>query len=548
MLVPPSSCLARRCALCCARIDIPLPGPQTPFDTINASSSPRRGESVTSLEPRTATPAQDRAAPRAYPDVRHWIGGQAVAGSTRFQDVVNPSTGAVISRVPLGGTAEVEQAVAAARAAFPAWAGTPIKERVQVFYRYKTLLERHLVELGALVTEEHGKIRSEAEAEVLKAIELTEFACSLPQIAVGEVMEVSRGVECRLERHPLGVVAAICPFNFPSMVPHWSVPNAIALGNAFILKPSEQVPLSAGRIAELLREAGLPDGIFNIVHGGREAAEAILDHPGIEAVSFVGSTPVAKEVYRRGSAALKRVLALGGAKNHVIVMPDADPDMASGGVLAAMSGCTGQRCMAASVMVAVSATDHIVDRLAAQARTMVVGRDVGPVITPQAKARIERAIAEAEQAGATVLVDGRNAVVPGREGGFWVGPTVIDGVRPDMRVAQEEIFGPVLAIVRTGDLEEALAVENASPFGNAASVFTESGGTARRTMERASAGMVGVNVGVPVPREPFPFGGWNDSKFGVGDITGRGSIEFWTKAKKITTKWNSEAGTNWMSK
>ena len=224
----------------------------------------------------------------------------------------------------------MDQAVAAARAAFPAWAGTPIKERVQVFSRYKALLERHLTELGALVTEEHGKIRSEAEAEILKAIELTEFACSLPQIAVGEVMEVSRGVECRLERHPLGVVASINPFNFPSMVPHWSVPNAIALGNAFILKPSEQVPLSAGRIAELLREAGLPDGIFNVVHGGREAAEAILDHPGIEAVSFVGSTPVAKEVYRRGSAALKRVLALGGAKNHVIVMPDADPEMASG--------------------------------------------------------------------------------------------------------------------------------------------------------------------------------------------------------------------------
>ncbi len=503
---------------------------------------------MTSLETRSATPAPDRGGARAYPDVRHWIGGQAVAGGSRFLDVLSPSTGAAISRVPLGGPAEVDQAVAAARRAFPAWAATPIKERVQVFYRYKTLLEQHLAELGALISEEHGKIRSEAEAEVLKAIELTEFACSLPQIAIGEVMEVSRGVECRLERHPLGVVASINPFNFPSMVPHWSFPNAIALGNAFILKPSEQVPLSAGRIAELLREAGLPDGVFNVVHGGREAAEAILDHPGIEAASFVGSTAVAKEVYRRGSAALKRVLALGGAKNHVIVMPDADPEMAAGGVLAAMSGCTGQRCMAASVMVAVSATDHIVDRLAAQARLMVVGRDVGPVITPQAKERIERAIADAEQAGAKVLVDGRNAVVPGREGGFWIGPTVIDQVRPEMRIAQEEVFGPVLAIVRTRDLDEAIAVENASPYGNAASIFTESGGLARRTMEQASAGMIGVNVGVPVPREPFPFGGWNDSKFGVGDITGRGSIEFWTKAKKITTKWNLEAGTNWMSK
>ena len=503
---------------------------------------------MTSLDTRTAAPAPDRAAARAYPDVRHWIGGQSVAGGPRFLDVLSPATGAVLSRVPLGGAAEVDQAVAAARRAFPAWAATPIKERVQVFYRYKTLLELHLTELGALVTEEHGKVKAEAEAEILKAIELTEFACSLPQIAVGEVMEVSRGVECRLERHPLGVVASINPFNFPSMVPHWSFPNAIALGNTFVLKPSEQVPLSAGRIADLLREAGLPDGVFNVVHGGREAAEAILDHPGIEAVSFVGSTPVAKEIYRRGSAALKRVLALGGAKNHVIVMPDADPEMAAGGVLAAMSGCTGQRCMAASVMVAVSETDHIVERLAEQARSMVVGRDVGPVISHQAKERIERAITEAEQAGAKVLVDGRNAVVPGREAGFYVGPTVIDHVRPDMQIAREEVFGPVLAIVRTRDLDEALAVENASPFGNAASIFTESGGLARRTMEQASAGMVGVNVGVPVPREPFPFGGWNDSKFGVGDITGRGSIEFWSKAKKITTKWNREAGTTWMSK
>jgi malonate-semialdehyde dehydrogenase (acetylating)/methylmalonate-semialdehyde dehydrogenase len=378
---------------------------------------------------------------------------------------------------------------------------------------------------------------------------MVEAACAIPTTMQGRILEdVSRGIDAETIRQPVGVCAAIVPFNFPAMVPFWFLPFAIGCGNAFILKPSEQVPLSAGRIAELLREAGLPDGIFNVVHGGREAAEAILDHPGIEAVSFVGSTAVAKEVYRRGTAALKRVLALGGAKNHVIVMPDADPEMAAGGVLAAMSGCTGQRCMAASVMVAVSATDHIVERLAAQARTMVAGRDVGPVITRQAKERIERAIGEAEQAGATVLVDGRNAVVPGREGGFWVGPTVIDGVRPEMRIAQEEVFGPVLAIVRARDLDEAIGVENASPYGNAASIFTESGGLARQVMERASAGMVGINVGVPVPREPFPFGGWNDSKFGVGDVTGRSSIEFWSKAKKITTKWNREAGTNWMAK
>jgi malonate-semialdehyde dehydrogenase (acetylating)/methylmalonate-semialdehyde dehydrogenase len=483
-----------------------------------------------------------------YPDVRHYIGGRFEAGGPRFLDVHNPADGSVISRVPLGDKPVVDRAVAAARAAFPGWSATPVKERVQVFFRYKTLLERHLKELGQLITEEHGKVAAEAEAEILKAIELTEFACSMPQLIAGEVLEVSRGVECRVERYPLGVVASINPFNFPSMVPHWTIPNAIALGNSFIMKPSEMVPLSAGRIAELLKEAGLPDGVFNIVHGDREVAEALCDHPGVEAVTFVGSTAVAKQVYRRATGNLKRALCLGGAKNHVIVMPDADPEMAAGGVLAAMAGCTGQRCMAASVMVAVSATDHIVKRLADQARTMSAGRDVGPVISRVAKERIEGYITEAERAGAKVLVDGRGATVKGKEGGWYVGPTVIDQVRPEMKLAQEEVFGPVLAIVRTGNLDEAIAVENASPYGNAASIFTESGGAARVAMERASAGMVGVNVGVPVPREPFGFGGWNDSRFGSGDITGRSSIEFWTKTKKITTKWNREAGTNWMSK
>lgn len=483
-----------------------------------------------------------------YPDVRHYIGGRFEAGGPRFLDVHNPADGSTISRVPLGDTAVVDRAVAAAKQAFGGWSRTPVKERVQVFFRYKTLLESHLRELGELITEEHGKVRPEAEAEILKAIELTEFACSMPQLIAGEVLEVSRGVECRVERYPLGVVAAINPFNFPSMVPHWTIPNAIALGNTFIMKPSELVPLSAGRIAELLKEARLPDGVFNIVHGDRGVAEALCDHPGIEAITFVGSTAVAKQVYRRSTGNLKRALCLGGAKNHVIVMPDADPEMAAGGVLAAMAGCTGQRCMAASVMVAVSKTDHIVGRLAEQARTMSAGKDVGPVITRLAKERIESYITEAEQAGARVLVDGRGATVEGKEGGWYVGPTVIDHVRPDMKLAREEVFGPVLAIVRTGTLDEAIEVENASPYGNAASIFTESGGVARAAMDRASAGMVGINVGVPVPREPFGFGGWNESRFGAGDITGRSSIEFWTKTKKITTKWNREAGTNWMSK
>ena len=482
-----------------------------------------------------------------YPAVSNYLNGSFVADDLPALDVYSPSEGSVISRVPLSTQREVDRAVESARAAFPAWAATPIKERVQVFYRYKALLELHIDDLAALVTEENGKVASEARAEVLKSAELTEFACSLPQIVAGEVLEVSRGVECRIERYPLGVVAAITPFNFPNMVPNWSLPNALALGNCLILKPSELVPLSAGRIAELLAEAGLPEGVLQIVHGGKEAVEGICDHPGIEGISFVGSTKVAKIVYRRGTATLKRVLALGGAKNHLIVMPDADLEMTASNVVASMSGCAGQRCMAASVMVAVSKTDHIIRCMVEHARRMVPGKDIGPVISAESKARIESYIAEAEAAGAEVLVDGRNTTVTGREGGYYLGPTIIDRVTPEMRIAREEVFGPVLVIIRSRDVDEALAVENASPYGNAASVFTESGGTARYVMEHASAGMVGVNVGVPVPREPFSFGGWNDSKFGVGDITGRGSIEFWTRSKKMTTKWNREAGVNWMS-
>lgn len=482
-----------------------------------------------------------------YPAIRNYIGGAFAGADLPSLDVFDPSAGTIISRVPMSGIRELDAAVASARKAFPAWSGLPIKERVQVFFRYRALLEKHIDELAALVTEENGKIESEARAEVLKAIELCEFACSLPQIATGEVLEVSRGVECRVERFPVGIVAGITPFNFPSMVPHWSIPNAIALGNCFILKPSEMVPLSAGRIAELLAEAGLPAGVFQVVHGGREIVEAICDHPEIRAVSFVGSTRTAKAVYRRATNNLKRCLALGGAKNHLIVMPDADKELAATNIIASMSGCAGQRCMAASVMVAVSATDHVIARMVEIAKAMVPGKDIGPVISAEAKARISGYIAEAEAQGAKLLVDGRNVQVPGRENGYFLGPTIIDHVTPGMKIAQEEVFGPVLVIVRAPDVDAALEVENASPFGNAASVYTESGGVARKVMERASAGMVGVNVGVPVPREPFSFGGWNESHFGVGDITGRGSIEFWTQSKKMTTKWNREAGTNWMS-
>src|SRR6478672_11023836 len=399
-----------------------------------------------------------------YAELRNYVGGDFVAPSGRpFLDVYDPSSGNVISKVPLSESAEVDAAVTAARAAFPAWAATPIKERVQVFYKYKALLEQNIDELAALVTEENGKIASEARAEVLKSAELTEFACSLPQIAPGEVLEVSRGVECRIERFPVGVVASIAPFNFPNMVPNWTIPNAIALGNCMILKPSELVPISAGRIAELLKEAGLPSGVFQVVHGGRDAVEAICDHPGIGAVSFVGSTKVAKIVYRRATSNLKRCLALGGAKNHLIVMPDADREMAATNIVASMSGCAGQRCMAASVMVAVSKTDHIIERMAEVARAMVPGRDVGPVISAAAKERITRYIAEAEAAGAKVLVDGRGAKVAGKEDGYFIGPTIIDHVTADMKIAQEEVFGPVLVIVRAKDVAQAISIENASP-------------------------------------------------------------------------------------
>jgi malonate-semialdehyde dehydrogenase (acetylating)/methylmalonate-semialdehyde dehydrogenase len=490
----------------------------------------------------------EQSAATKYPDVRNYIGGQFVDGNgSQYLDITNPAFGSVISRVPLSGHTEVDRAVQAAKKAFPAWSATPIKERVQIFFRYKALLEKHIDALAALVSEENGKILSEGRAEVSKSAELTEFACSLPQLTSGEVLEVSRGVECRVERYPVGIVASIVPFNFPNMVPNWTLPNALALGNCMILKPSEMVPLSSMRLAELLREAGLPDGVFNVVNGGQATVEAICDHPDIEAITFVGSTRVAKIVYRRGTASLKRVLALGGAKNHLIVMPDAEPEMTSSNVVASMSGCAGQRCMAASVMMAVGKSDHIIDRMAMIMKRMVPGKDIGPVISREAKQRIERYIGEAEEQGAKVVVDGRGCVVKGQENGYFVGPTLIDFVRPEMRIAQEEVFGPVMVVVRAKNVEEAIAVQHRSKYGNAASVFTESGGVARYVMENASAGMVGVNVGVPVPREPFGFGGWNESRFGVGDITGKSSIEFWTKSKKMTTKWNKEAGVNWMS-
>jgi malonate-semialdehyde dehydrogenase (acetylating) / methylmalonate-semialdehyde dehydrogenase len=483
-----------------------------------------------------------------YDAVNNFIGGKFTPSvSKNFLDIISPVDGSFLSKVGMSVPSDLDAAVAAAKSAFISWSKTPIKERVQVFFRYRNLLEKNLQSLAELCSEENGKTIGESIAEIEKSIELTEFACSLPQLIGGEVLEVSRGVECRVEHVPLGVVASIVPFNFPSMVPNWTIPNAIALGNCMILKPSEKVPLSAAKLAELLQEAGLPDGVFNVVNGGVEIVEAICDHPGIQAVSFVGSTKVAKIVYQRATHNYKRCLALGGAKNHLIVLPDAIPEMTAQNVAASMSGCAGQRCMAASAMVGVGDVDNIINKICDEARKIVAGKNLGAVINKQSQERIEGYITEAEAQGATILVDGRNTKVPGKENGTYVGPTVIDHVKPGMSVATEEIFGPVISIMRAKNVDEALAIENANPYGNAASVFTQNGGMARYIIDKASAGMIGVNVGVPVPREPFSFGGWNDSKFGVGDITGKSSIEFWTKLKKSTIKWNPEAGVNWMS-
>ena len=483
-----------------------------------------------------------------YMPVQNFINGQFVnATSTNLMEVISPINGELLSTVPLSTASDLSMAVASAKAAFPGWSKTPIKERVQVFFRYKYLLEKNLKELAALCSEENGKTYSESVAEIEKCIELTEFATSLPQLVTGEVLEVSRGVECRTEHVALGVVASIVPFNFPAMVPNWTIPNAIALGNCMIIKPSEKVPLSMGRLALLLKEAGLPDGVLNIVHGDVAIVEAICDHPDIEAVSFVGSTKVAKIVYQRATHHYKRCLALGGAKNHLMVLPDAKVEMTASNVVASMSGCAGQRCMAASAMIGVGNVDNIIAKIVEEAKKLTVGKTLGAVINKESQQKIEGYITQAEKDGAKILVDGRGAVAEGNEGGTYVGATVIDYVTPGMSVATEEIFGPVISIMRTNTVDEALAIENANPYGNAASVFTQNGGMARYIIDRSSAGMIGVNVGVPVPREPFSFGGWNESKFGVGDITGKSSIEFWTKLKKSTTKWNPEAGTNWMS-
>lgn len=478
----------------------------------------------------------------------NWIGGRKVAASaSNHLPVIAPSTGEVISEVPLCGAADLDKAVKIARQAQREWGASTVKDRVQVLFRFKTLLESRVDQLAEICSLENGKTLDEARASVARGIECVEFSTSLPQIFQGKNLEVSRGVECRTRREPVGVVAGITPFNFPAMVPMWMFPLAIAAGNAFILKPSEQTPLCSMELASMMSECGLPDGILNVVHGGRDAVEAICDHPDIAAVGFVGSTAVAKAVYTRCSDHGKRVRALGGAKNHLVVMPDADPEMTASNIVASFTGCAGQRCMAASVVVAVGDVDPIIERIRTQAAALVPGRDLGSIISGKAHERIISYIDKAEKDGLPVILDGRGAQVPEHPGGNWLAPTIIDHAPKDHPSSCEEIFGPVLSIIRVSSLEEALEIENDNPYGNAAAIYTSSGGTAEFFAANAHAGMIGINVGVPVPREPFGFGGLFDSRFGDGDITGEQAIDFWTATKKLTVKWSAGNRANWMS-
>lgn len=465
-----------------------------------------------------------------------------LSASDRTEPVLNPAQGTLLTRVPLCTPEEIDQAVRSAEAAFPAWRATPVPERAQVLFRYKQALEAHQDELARMVSQENGKLLSDARSEVRWGIEVVDFACGMPSLLMGETLEgVARGVDSHTVRAPLGVVAGICPFNFPAMIPLWMFPVAIAAGNAFVLKPSERTPMTAVRLAEILIDSGLPPGVLCLVHGGRESVEALLDHPGVRAVSFVGSAPVARHVYARAAAAGKRVQALAGAKNHLVVLPDADLDLAVKAVMGSAFGAAGQRSLAGSVVVPVgAAADPLLDRLARKAEAVRVGDPLledsamGPVIRQDARERIlafiERGLAE----GARLVVDGRHRN-PG--GGYFVSPTLFDGVRPDMSIAREEIFGPVLCAMRAGTLEEAVALANRSAFGNAASIFTRSGRDARIFRSRVETGMVGVNVGVAAPMAFFPFAGWKGSFYGDLHATGKDAVRFYTETRVVVERW-----------
>ena len=482
--------------------------------------------------------------------INHFIaGGVAEGTSGRYADVYNPALGEPCARVALASGGDVDAAVAAAHAAFPAWAATPPLARARVLFNYLQLCQRHVDEFAALVVSEHGKTFADARGEVARGIEVVEFAVGIPQLLKGEFTDqIARGIDAWSMRQPLGVVAGITPFNFPVMVPMWMFPVAIACGNTFVLKPSERDPSASLLHARLLKEAGLPDGVFNVVQGDKAAVDALLDHPDIQAVSFVGSTPIAEYIYARGSAAGKRVQALGGAKNHMVVMPDADMDMAVDALIGAAYGSAGERCMAISVAVAIGdAGDALVARLAERTRALKIadgmaeGAEMGPVVTLAAKQRIERLIGEGVEQGATLVVDGRGFQVPERANGFFVGGTLFDHVLPSMSIYREEIFGPVLCVVRLPDVGSALALINGNEYGNGVAVFTRDGGVAREFVRQVQVGMVGVNVPLPVPMAFSSFGGWKKSLFGDHHAYGPEGVRFYTRQKAVMQRWPNTA-------
>lgn len=486
--------------------------------------------------------------PEAVVSCSNFIGGEWVKGENGTHAIHSPYNGKKIGEVSLPSVNQIKKAIKDAAAAQVEWGKTPHKERAKVLFNFRNILIREMDAISHLKASESGKTFDEGKAGLMKGIEVLEYALSLQNMDVGGRMEVSRGVACEYRRMPLGVVANITPFNFPAMVPMWTIPIALGLGNAYIWKPSDKTPLTSIKIAEALSEAGLPKGLFTVLHGGEEAVNTIIEAPEVKAIGFVGSTKIAKLVYTKATSLGKRALCMGGAKNHIVLLPDATPEIAGVGISDSFTGCAGQRCMAASVLLAVGDVDKHIEKIMNRASSLKLGTDMGALITKAQKTFLVEAITRAEAKGAKVLLDGRKAKAPaGMEEGNWIGPTLLDNVQPGTEAATVELFGPILSIVRCKDITEAMAIQNSSEYGNACSVFTNSGALADRVIREAQAGMVGVNVGVPVPREPFSFGGVAASKFGSGDITGEHSLDFWSDMKKVTTKWEKQNDNNWMS-
>lgn len=476
------------------------------------------------------------------------INGEWAKGEAGMPDVFSPYNGKKIGEFSVPSLNQIEIAIRAASDAQVNWGKAPIKERSQILYNFRNILLRDADQISHLKSSECGKTFAEARAGLMKGIEVLEFALSIQNLDLGGKVEVSRGVTCEYRREALGVVANITPFNFPGMVPMWTIPICLALGNAYVWKPSDKTPLTALKIANALIEAGLPKGVFTVLHGGAATVDAIVDHPLVKAIGFVGSTKIAKIVYQRGTHLGKRVLALGGAKNHIVLLPDANQELSGIGISDSFTGCAGQRCMAASVLLAVGNVDQHIEKIVQRASSLELGRDMGALITKAQRDFLVDAIERVEKSGAKILLDGRKSKVPaGFNEGNWLGPTIFDHIPAGAEAATVELFGPILSIIRCKDISEAMKIENSVEYGNACSVFTSSGPLADRVMREASTGMVGINIGVPVPREPFSFGGTNASKFGYGDITGHHSLDLWSNIKKITTKWEIQSDSNWMS-